>query len=118
MTALEKSAEIIVAEESGIIIGGVALVHPSCQPNKHSDSSLVSIRMLVVSPSQRGKGIGKKLTLECIDRAKGLRAKVISLYTSPIMDVALSMYLKMGFAKIKDIAPICGVEYSIYALQL
>ncbi len=118
MAELEKSAEIIVAEESGTIIGGVVLVPPSYEFNNHLDSSMALMRMLVVSPDHRGKGIGKKLTMECICRAKKLGAKAISLHTSPIMKVALSMYLKMGFQKIKDIEPICGVEYSIYALKL
>lgn len=118
MADLEESAEIIVAEESGIIIGGVAFVPPSSRLNKHFDRSLASIRILVVSPNQRGRGIGKELTIECINRAKSLGVNAIGLYTSPIMEVALSMYLRIGFKKIQDIEPICGVEYSIYSLQL
>ncbi len=74
--------------------------------------------MLVVSPSQRGKGIGKKLTMECIKRARDIGVSIIGLHTSPIMEVALSMYLRMGFVKVKDIEPIFGVEYSVYKLQI
>jgi len=118
MADLENITEIIVVEESGTIIGGVAFAPPSSQPKKDFDSSTASIRMLVVSPSQRNRGIGKKLTMECIDRAKDLGAKKICLHTSPIMKVALSMYLRIGFKKIKDIEQICGVDYSVYALNI
>jgi len=118
MADLEDSAELIVVEESGTIVGGVAFVPPSSRPKKYFDSAAASMRMLVVAPSQRGRGIGRKLTLECIARAKELGAPMICLHTSPIMEVALSMYLKMGFEKIEDIEPIYGVDYSIYALKL
>lgn len=118
MADLEDSAEIIVVEESGAIIGAVAFVPPSCRPENNYESSFALMRMLVVSPSQQGRGIGKVLTMECIGRAKDLGAKKICLHTSPIMKVALSMYLRMGFKKIKDIEPIFGVEYSNYALTL
>lgn len=118
MADLAESAEIIVAEEAGTVIGGVAFVPAASRLNKHFDSTTASIRMLVVSPGHRGRGIGKKLTLECIGRAKDSGAKAIALHTSPIMEVALAMYLTLGFMKIRDIEPVCGVAYSIYSLPL
>lgn len=118
MSTLNESSEIIVAENSGNIIGGVAFVPPGGDTKGHFDKSWASIRMLVVSPDQRGKGIGKRLTRECIERARENGVRFIGLHTSPIMEVALSMYLRMGFVKIKNIEPIFGVEYSTYKLQL
>lgn len=118
MSALNESSEIIIAEGSGNIIGGVAFVPPGGDTKGHFDKSWASIRMLVVSPGQRGKGIGKKLTKECIKRASDIEVSFIGLHTSPIMEVALSMYLRMGFVKVKDIEPIFGVEYSTYKLKI
>ena len=118
ISALNDDAEVIVAEESGKIIGGVAFVPPRDDSRGHFEQSWASIRMLVVSPSQRGRGIGRKLTEECIKRASKVGASFIGLHTSPIMDVALSMYLRMGFVKVRDIDPILGVEYAIYKLDI
>ena len=118
MSVLDKTSEIVVAEESGNLVGAVAFVPPGGDSKGYFEKSWPSIRMLVVSKNQRGKGIGRDLTDECIQRAKSLGCKFVALHTSPIMEVALSMYLRMGFVKVKDIEPIFGVEYSVYKLQI
>ncbi len=118
MSDLSDSSEIMVVESSGNIIGAVAFIPPGGDTKGHFDKSWASIRMLVVCPDQRGKGIGKKLTEECIKQARDIKAPFIGLHTSPMMDVALSIYLRMGFIKIKNIEPIFGVEYSLYKLPL
>jgi hypothetical protein len=43
---------------------------------------------------------------------------VIALHTSPIMTVALPMYLRMGFAKVQDAPPLFGVPYAVYTKAL
>ena len=118
MSSLAASSDLIVAEDCGEIIGGVALIPPGGSSSGYFDPTWASIRMLVVSPEQRGKGVGKKLTVECINRAIKSGVKVVSLHTSPIMEVALSMYLRMGFVKVKNIEAICGVEYAVYKLEV
>lgn len=52
--------------------------------------------MLVVDPDLRGKGLGRRLTGECVARARRDNAAVIALHTSPAMEVALRIYLKMA----------------------
>ena len=118
MSALEGSSELIIAEDKGKVMGGVAFVPPKIDPKGYFDPTWATIRMLVVSPAGRGKGIGRKLTEACLKKAKENDIKIIGLHTSPIMEVALSMYLRMGFVKIKDIDPIYGVEYAVYKLAL
>ncbi|GAA6134387.1 hypothetical protein NBRC116188_11760 [Oceaniserpentilla sp. 4NH20-0058] len=118
MANLAQSAHLFVAEDDGKIVGGVALVPPNDNPNSHFDKTWTAIRMLVVSPEYRGKGIGKALTHTCLDHAKQSDVKTIGLHTSPIMEVALAMYQRMGFEKFKDIDPIFGVEYGVYKLEL
>ncbi|MGK0289567.1 MAG: ribosomal protein S18 acetylase RimI-like enzyme [bacterium] len=118
MSNLQETSEIIIAEEEGNIIGGVAIVLPKNGSKEYFDPTWASIRMLIVNPEQRKKGIGKKLTEECIKKAQLMGCKFIALHTSPIMEVALSMYLKMGFSKVKEINPIFGVEYAVYKLQI
>ena len=74
--------------------------------------------MLVVDPEFRGKGIGRALSKECIARAKRDGSPIIALHTSPIMTVALPMYLRMGFVKAYDAPPIFGVAYAVYTKSL
>lgn len=74
--------------------------------------------MLVVDPEHRGFGLGRALTDECIIRARHERAPGIALHTSPIMEVALAMYLKMGFEKYSSAPQIQGVEYAVYKKHL
>jgi len=118
MASLDSTSDILVAEESNKIVGAVALVYPGKDINKNIELSWASIRMLVVSPEHRSKGIGTKLTMECIKLATVKGIKTIGLYTSTIMHVALPMYLRIGFVKVKNIESICGVEYALYKLKL
>jgi GNAT superfamily N-acetyltransferase len=61
--------------------------------------------MLVVDPASRGGGLGWGLTEECIDRARRGGSPVIALHTSPIISVALPMYLGMGFRPVREAGP-------------
>ena len=118
MSELERNADIVVAEINKCVVGGVALVSPGNDKNKNIDKSWAIIRVLVVSPSHRSKGVAKKLTLECLKLAKQKGYSYIGLYTSPIMSVAIRMYEKIGFKKIKSIGLICGVEYDLYNIKV
>lgn len=114
MGDLAEDGEIIVAEDAGRIVGGVVYVGPHKPKASYFDPSWPIIRMLVVAPEAQGRGLGRQLTQACIDRASRDRSPIIALHTSPIMAVALPMYLRMGFIKHSDAPDIHGVPYSIY----
>ncbi len=118
MSQLSQTGEIVVAEMDGRIIGGVAYVGPGKPKAPYFDPNWPIIRMLVVDPQARGHGLGRALTEECIRRAQRDKASVIALHTTPIMTVALPMYLRMGF-KLRGEAPsIYGVPYAVYTMAL
>jgi GNAT superfamily N-acetyltransferase len=117
-SALDGSGEIIIAELQDRIAGAVAYFGPDSPKAAFFDSCWPIIRMLVVDPAFRGKGIGRALSEACIARARRDDAPVIALHTSPIMSVALPMYLKMGFGKAHDAPPIFGVAYAVYTKAL
>jgi GNAT superfamily N-acetyltransferase len=117
-SALSASGEIIVAELQRKFAGAVAYFGPDSQKAAFFDQRWPIIRMLVVDPAFRGKGIGRALSDECIARARRDGSPIIALHTSPIMSVALPMYLKMGFAKAYDAPPIFGVAYAVYTKAL
>lgn len=118
MPQLAKTGEIIVAEDNGEIIGAVAYVGPQQPKPAFFEPGWPIIRMLVVDPSARGKGIGRQLTEECLRRAERDQSPVIALHTTPIMTVALPMYLRMGFAKVREAPDILGVPYAVYIKAL
>jgi GNAT superfamily N-acetyltransferase len=118
MPELSSTGELIVAEDQGQIVGGVAYVGPH-QPKAHYfDSAWAIIRILVVKPAARGKGLGRLLTEECMRRARRDISPIIALHTTPIMTVALPMYLRMGFTKLRDAPDIYGVPYAVYTKSL
>jgi ribosomal protein S18 acetylase RimI-like enzyme len=117
MASLSEQAELIVAVQDEVIIGAVAYVPSGITKNLFPIDWPV-IRMLVVDPNYRNHGIGKQLTEKCIERAIQDRASFIALHTSPIMEVALKMYLRMGFVFEKEAPFIYGVPYNIYVKNL
>ena len=115
---LSASGEVIIAELQHKPAGAVAYFGPSSQKAAFFDQRWPIIRMLVVDPACRGKGIGRALSDACIARAKRDGSPIIALHTSPVMSVALPMYLRMGFVKAYDAPPIFGVAYAVYTKAL
>ena len=117
-SALSATGEVIVAEVQNQFAGAVAYFGPNTPKAPFFDQRWPVIRMLVVDPAFRGKGLGGALSTECIARAKRDGSTIIALHTSPIMTVALPMYLRMGFVKAYDAPPIFGVAYAVYTKAL
>jgi ribosomal protein S18 acetylase RimI-like enzyme len=118
MSSLANKGQLIVAADQFQIFGAVGYMPPKASnPDIFPDTWPV-IRMLVTRPAYRKMGIGRRLTKECIHRAKLDQADCIGLHTSPVMTVALPLYLRMGFVKDKDLSPIAGAPYARYVLKL
>ena len=82
-----------IAERNGERLGCVFLV---------KETALVSrLRLLLVEPSARGTGLGRRLVEECIkfSREKGYRKLV--LWTHSHLTAARAIYAKTGFRKLK-----------------
>ena len=118
MSRLAESGEIIVAVHGDRVVGAVAYIPPGRPKAGYFDQGWPVIRMLVVDPACRGLGAGRALTSECIRRAVRDQSPIIALHTSPIMTVALPMYLRMGFELVGDAPPIHGAPYSVYLKRL
>lgn len=115
---LSEVGEVIVANDDARVVGGVAYIPPGKPKAAYFDRSWPVIRMLVVDPAARGRGIGRALTAECVGRARRDGSPVIALHTTPIMAVALPMYLRLGFKLSHHAPPIHGVPYAVYTLAL
>lgn len=118
MSSLADVGEIIVSEVEGQIVGAVAYVSPGAPKAEFFRPEWPIMRMLVVAPDFRGRGIGHALALECLSRAKRDGASIFALHTSKLMQVALPMYQRMGFTWVSDTPAIHGVEYGVYVKEI
>jgi len=117
---LAEAGEIVVAEDgAGDIVGAVAYFGPEAGPRPDFFAPHWPIvRMLVVDPAARGRGIGRRLTEACIARARRDGADAIALHTSPAMAAALALYLRMGFRLERRVPDRFGVPYGLYLKDL
>ena len=58
------------------------------------------IQTIGIATSQRGKGLGKKLMLELLDRAKSLGSESVLLEVRADNEVAIGLYRSLGFQQI------------------
>ena len=102
-----RPAEQIVAERDGAIVGTV-LLFPAGTAFKApggADVSLAApeIRLLAVAPAARGLGVGAALVNECMRRARQAGLPAITLHTTDMMQVAMSLYERMGFVRAPEL---------------
>ncbi len=81
-----------VAELERKIIGGGGIY-----PTANLPEGTCELVKLYLSPTARGKGLGKLLLQKCIAAAKEMGYKKIYLETMPELIIAIPMYEKLGF---------------------
>ncbi len=118
MSALASVGEIIVAERDGQLLGAVAYLGPGAPKADFFEPEWPIMRMLVVAPQARGQGAGRALVAECLRRARRDGASVFALHTSELMQIALPMYLRLGFRWAASVPDIHGVKYGVYLKAL
>ena len=60
-------------------------------------------RLLAVDPNTKGQGIGKLLSLACIEKAKQSGNKQLIIHSTKAMKIAWNMYEKLGFQRYERI---------------
>jgi ribosomal protein S18 acetylase RimI-like enzyme len=118
MSGLADTGELIVAELDGQVVGAVAYLGPGAPKAAFFRPEWPIMRMLVVAPSARGRGVGRALADECLRRARRDGAAVFALHTSELMQIALPMYQRMGFTWAASVPDIHGVKYAVYLKKL
>ena len=113
---LSVSTPFVCTDNDTIV--GMAYLIPQGNPTDIYPADWCYIRMVGVHPDYAGKGIGKKLTVMCIEKAKELKEKTIALHTSEFMDAARHIYEGLGFIMVKEIPPRYGKRYWLYRLDL
>ena len=116
--ARASSTQFLVVREHGAIVGSVGY----CQASKGNPGTFPSdwatIVLLAVSPTVRGRGIGRALVSTCIARARQDSAPIIGLYTSELMIAAQHLYESLGFQRECRLPPRLDLCYWRYQLRL
>lgn len=60
-------------------------------------------RLLAVDYESKGRGVGKLLTLKCIEKAREIDQKQVIIHSTKFMQVAWGMYESLGFERSKDL---------------
>jgi DNA-binding MarR family transcriptional regulator/GNAT superfamily N-acetyltransferase len=84
-----------IAEMGGQIVGSVFLM-------KSDDPGGAKLRLLHVEPDHRGLGIGARLVGACIERAKELGYRSLTLWTNDILVSARRIYIAAGFTLVQE----------------
>jgi len=121
---LTKSPEvklIVAVTGSGNIGGSVVyfgdMAYYGSGGTATTEKNAAGFRLLAVDPNTRGKGIGKLLSLACIDIAKTEQQEQLVIHSTKAMQIAWGMYEKLGFKRSKDLDFKKG-ELDIYGFRL
>jgi DNA-binding MarR family transcriptional regulator/GNAT superfamily N-acetyltransferase len=85
-----------IAEVNGQNVGHIFLVKHPTEP------SIAKLRLLLVEPSARGLRLGSALVEECVNFARSVGYKEITLWTQSILVAARHIYQKAGFRLVEE----------------
>jgi DNA-binding MarR family transcriptional regulator/GNAT superfamily N-acetyltransferase len=84
-----KSERCWIAEMDGQNVGSAFLVK--------NTETIARVRLLLVDPAARGRGLGTRLTEECIQFARQNGYRTVTLWTHEVLTAARHIYERAGF---------------------
>jgi putative acetyltransferase len=96
---------ILLAEVAGEVMG--------CAAVREFEPGVAELKRLYVRPRARGRGLGRALSVEAIERARAIGFRAIRLDTLPEMTAATALYRNLGFQEISAYRynPIPGTHF-------
>lgn len=114
-------AELLVAVDGGgRVVGSVTYAEHGGSYAEVASPNEAEFRMLVVDPANRGNGVGTRLVLACLDRARAAGHTAVRLSSDRRMTTAHRLYERLGFHRTpdRDWAPVPDHVLLTYALPL
>jgi ribosomal protein S18 acetylase RimI-like enzyme len=112
----------LVAETAGHLVGTVSYYPPQGKGVADEWSwwpkGFAYLRALGVHPQSRGRGVGRALTVACLERARADGAAGIALNSVSIMSAATALYEGLGFRRTGGTAEWGGRELLSYVLDI
>ncbi|MGF7162819.1 DNA-binding MarR family transcriptional regulator/GNAT superfamily N-acetyltransferase [Rhodoligotrophos appendicifer] len=87
--------QVWIADGGHQIVGSVFLM-------KDGDPEVGRLRLLYVDAAMRGNGLGKQLVRRCIERARDIGYRKVTLWTNDILEAALHIYRAEGFRLVSE----------------
>ncbi len=87
----------------GPLVGTITLVPPGSPFAELAQDGEYELRMLAVSPMERGRGIGAALTTAALEMAAERGAERVVLSTMDTMHAAHRLYERLGFTRRQDL---------------
>jgi ribosomal protein S18 acetylase RimI-like enzyme len=117
-----ESCTILAAvDDGGALLGAVTYVPGPGTPYSESEAEgEAGFRMLAVSPTAQGRGVGRALVGSCVARARAQGARRLVLLTLPSMARAGRIYESFGFRRAprRDWSPAPYITLKGYELDL
>ena len=114
------AAHVLVALVAGEVVGAVTVATRRGPLAELGGPGDAVVRMLAVSPSARGAGVGEGLVRACLDLARRDGCTRVLLSTQPEMRAAHRVYARLGFVRAAehDWRPVPDLLLLGYALEL
>lgn len=99
-----RDSVLLVAVEGDELLGTATWCPPGTPRREVSTSDTQGeFRTLSVAPQARGRGVGRALVAECLDRARAAGLTEVVLCSLPDMKPAHQLYASFGFVRRPDL---------------
>ncbi len=115
-----REAEVLVAVDGDRVLGTVTFCEVGSAYRELGRDDEGEFRMLAVSPTARGRGVGRVLVERCLERSRELGYAGVRMSSMDRMTSAHRVYERLGFTRAPedDWSPVPGVNLVAYALSL
>ena len=121
LTQKPKTEILVAVSPEGKIVGAVVyfgdMEYYGSRGTATQEKNSAGFRLLAVDLLRRGQGIGKLLTLACINKARqNSNVRQMIIHTTKAMQTAWKMYEAIGFKRAKELDFMQG-ELAVYGFR-
>lgn len=100
--AVAATAHVTVAVDDGEVVAVAALFPPGAPGRSVAGPGEAELARLAVADRARRRGIGRALVLGATERARGLGAEAVVLWSRPYQTAAHALYESLGWRRVAE----------------